>query len=164
MQKSRSAFNFPRDSVTSLLLVSNSQILCPLQEVPGPRVRKHLLWNRHPQVFMNVNREVEKTMPNAVWFPPPACGVGCVIGGGQGVPQLSQPLSLSLKPGVLPVATTGFSLVPRVKSWSNRFGRCYTKEGLWGQNGLMFLPGIAIPCCPLLLLLIGSTGLLGIQC
>ena len=88
-------------------------------------------------------------MPNAAWFPPHACGVGCVIGGRQGVLQPSQSLSLSLKHAVLPVATRSFSLVLRVKSWSNRLGRHYTKKGLWGQNGLMFLPGIAHPCCRL---------------
>lgn len=54
MQESRSAFNFPRDCVSNLLLVSNSEIFYPLQEVPQLKVGKHLLWNRHPQVFMNV--------------------------------------------------------------------------------------------------------------
>lgn len=64
--------------------------------------------------------------------------------------QPSQAMSLSLKHAVLPVATGRFSLVSRVKSWSNRLRRCYIKKGLWGQNGLTFLPGIAHPCCGLL--------------
>lgn len=54
MQKSRSGFNFPRDDASNVFLVSDSQILDPLQEVPGPKVEKHLLWHRYPQVFMNV--------------------------------------------------------------------------------------------------------------
>lgn len=44
----------------------------------------------------------------------------------------------------LAVATRNFSLVPRVQSWSNRLGWVYTRKDLLGQNGLMFLPGIAL--------------------
>ena len=86
-------------------------------------------------VYECVNGEVEKTMPNAAWFPPPACGAGCEIDVRQGVLQRCWPLSIRLKRAVLPGAAGSFSLVPRVKSWSDRRGRCYTKMGLWGRMG-----------------------------
>lgn len=91
---------------------------------------------------------------------PPACGAGWVIGVRQGVLQPPQPLSLSLKHAVLPVAAGRFSLVPKVMTWSKRLGGHHTKKGFWGQNGLTLLSGIALPCCCLLPLLIGSTALL----
>lgn len=90
-------------------------------------------------------------MLTVAWFPPPACGAGCVIGDKQGVLQPPQPLSLSLKHAVLPVPKGGFSVMPWLKSCSNSLGMCCARKSLCGQNVLMFLSWIVLPFCPLLL-------------
>lgn len=91
-------------------------------------------------------------MPIVAWFPPPlCCGAGWVIGDKQRVLQPPQPLSLSLKHAVLLVPKGGFSLMPWVKSCSNRRGMCYARKCLCGQNVLMFPSWIVLPFCHLLL-------------
>lgn len=69
-------------------------------------------------------------LPYAVWFLPPACGVGR-----PGVLQISQPLSLSLRHGALPVVVEVFPLVPRVKNWPHRLKGVTSKRSFEGRIG-----------------------------